>query len=216
MNFLNKYLILSILVLGIVELKAQLKPILVEKDTSIINKSSFKVYKIFDEKNLRDYQIHNLVVKNIYAYQKADTLILTADNVEIKITANSAFFSKIEDKRAYYKKNDTLRKPKIISYKTLKQNFHSFPSPPYYIEKKEQIKVNNYNLIIDRKKPPGCGVAGNNPFTIKDKQGKILSFRSIQNLSIFEFDIDKDKKNEIYIASYHACDSEIVVYQIVE
>ena len=97
MKFLNKYLILSTLLFGIVELKAQLKPILLEKDTSIINKSSFKVYKIFDEKNLIDYQIHNLVVKNIYAYQKADTLILTADNVEIKITANGAFFSKIED-----------------------------------------------------------------------------------------------------------------------
>lgn len=222
MRFLIKYLILSALFFTLFELKAQIKPILIENDTSVINKSSFKVYKLFDEKDIKEENKklkQNVNIGDIawvQPYQNADTLILMSNNCAVKVMPNGTIFYDREYVRSNYKNIKLLTEIKYLEYKIFRKESKYMGVQPEYIQKKEKIKVNNYNLIVDIKKPLGCGSCGNNPVTIKDKMGKTLLFKNIQNLTIFECDIDNDKKNEIYVASYDMCEGTLVVYQVVE
>ena len=222
MKFLNKYLILSILFFVLIELKAQIKPILVENDTSIINKTSLKVYKLFDEKAIeaentrlkQNVRIGDIAYIN--PYQKGDTLTIISNNCTAKIMPNGIVFYDREYLRSKSLNIKSLKEIKYLEYKTFRKESKYMGVQPEYIQKKEKIKVNNYNLIVDIKNPLGCGSCGNNPITIKDKLGKTLLFKNIQNVTIFECDIDNDKKNEIYVVSYYACGGKLVVYQVIE
>ena len=177
-------------------------------DTSIINSSSFKAYKLFSEKDVKDQLIKVDLSSKIGIYGKLNMLIIMVGEIEINITVDGSHIFKLSKGINDYQKVD------YIQYKGNREFIiKNGLQEPFYKLEKVKIKMGTHNLIIDRKKM-SCDDTGNNPLTLIDKSNKKIMFKNIKNLIVFEYDIDNDGVKEIYIIDYIICQSKITMYSV--
>jgi len=83
-----------------------------------------------------------------------------------------------------------------------------------YLTKKVKHNTSLGKLIVHVQMQQ-CDDTGSNPITIKRKEGNLM-ISGIGNLQFFEYDLNKDGKNEIYIISYRSCAGEVKIYKVEE
>lgn len=76
----------------------------------------------------------------------------------------------------------------------------------------EIIPSKEFKIIVHRQKLQ-CNDTGNNPLTIEYK-GKTLSIANLKNIQVFEYDADKNGRNEIYIISFQSCDGRYKILKV--
>ncbi|KOY86640.1 hypothetical protein AD998_11250 [bacterium 336/3] len=189
------------------------KPILLENDTSIINKSKWKVYNVFDSKKckLEGFQIKGDQICNPKVYVNKDssiTLVSQLWNFVIK-TDNVYIYQHLP--RSFYKKETSAREFRV--------NREGVPDGQGGIKFIYDPDIMNFNSTFGKiqvyRTHFGCDDTGRNPLKIVNEKSS-LYFKNIGNLLFFEYDLDNNKQKELYVINFHCCTQRIKIYRVVK
>jgi hypothetical protein len=76
----------------------------------------------------------------------------------------------------------------------------------------KKISLSHAEIIVTSLKDL-CNDTGNNPFEVQLDSGRIV-FNEIENLQFFEYDLDQNGRNEIYVVNFASCMSYITILRI--
>ncbi|MCF6364717.1 MAG: hypothetical protein L3J35_00795 [Bacteroidales bacterium] len=185
-----------------------------EEKFELINKSDNKAELIFDNKLPGGIMFRADLFRNWQIYKEENAIILHFPIKKrlanrIYIFSDSVIVKKKENVLKRY--TDTL---KTIGYRT---NVMYFENDSGYMDAKEIFDTTEYifNNVKAEVIQQGtrCNDTGNNSVKLIYKSGTVL-FNNMNNIKIFETDINKDGKNEIYIINFSCCDGKLKIYKI--
>lgn len=181
-------------------------------DTNVKNNSKLKVYLMFEQTNEREKRVlrlgenlfdgatvytngNHVVLKYGYEY-----VIIKEDGVELINSSDMTYSNRLTS----------------INYGTNRE-VNELTNGEWdfkYIEKDVDHEVSLGELVVHIEWLK-CDDTGSNPITIERPEGN-LEILNIDNLQFFEYDIDNDGKNELYILSYASCEGYLKIYKIEE
>lgn len=190
----------------------QILPVFIKQtspETNVINNSNLNVYLMFEQptRNQRVLKLGeylfggakiclnegNIVLK--YGYEH---VIIKENGVELKTSSNIACSTEI-----------------TTTNFGINRVVKELPNGEWdikYIEKDVEHKTSFGELVVHIKQLK-CDDTGTNPLTLKRQEGN-LEILNIDNLQFFEYDMNKDDKNELYILSYASCQGYLKIYKI--
>jgi antitoxin component YwqK of YwqJK toxin-antitoxin module len=190
----------------------QILPVFIKQtspDTNVINNSNLNVYLMFEQPKTTQRVLRFgeelfrgatvcLNETNIVLKYGNDYVIIKENGVELKTSSNLTC-------------SNELTPTKFGINRIVKE----LPNGEYdikYIEKDIVHKTSLGELVVHVKHLK-CDDTGTNPITLKRPEGN-LEILNIDNLQFFEYDINKDGKNELYILSYASCQGYLKIYKI--
>ncbi len=81
-----------------------------------------------------------------------------------------------------------------------------------YFERDDVVPSKDYKIIVHRE-DLNCDDTGNNPLTIEYK-GKKVSISNLKNVQVFEYDVNKNGLNVIYIISFESCEGRYKILRV--
>jgi hypothetical protein len=181
---------------------------LVNKDTSIINNTDLKVYKLFDTRD----SINDFLKYTDCLFGK------------IEVCINQYLTIHIRPLNFCIKQNGIDISETVDTTCSKKINYHIFECNRIITEHEDgnidvsyELEKKYFTLQIGKieveRKQMRCDDTGYNPITIA-RNNKTLYFKDIGNLIFFEFDTNKDGINELYILNYFSCMGHLEIYKI--
>lgn len=186
-------------------------------DTTVINNTSLKIDYLFDQYidpykygfDTLQYNFGTQIYSRPYLASNNDeisvhfhqgrTIIIKENGIEICDSCLD-LKNELEIKSYFFYKNSIqyVKSDSTYGYKPVTETFST-----------------DIGTVKVTSEAPDCDDTGNNPITIISK-GKTLKLNFTHNVFIFEYDYNKDGKNELYIFSYRACRSSMRIYKIYE
>jgi hypothetical protein len=180
---------------------------LVHNDTSIINNTDLKIYRLFDTRDSthagKSYYPFDGGVKTcndngVTIHYGPTNFIIKSNGIEVTATRDTICSKGITE----YRFGGSRR------IKQLKDG----SVDAYYDLEKKYIKTQIGKIEVSPQQFH-CDDTGNNPFRI-ERNGKSIYFKDGGNLLFFEYDSDNDGKKELFILNYHSCMAHIELYKI--
>ena len=179
-----------------------------KSDTSVVNETGLNV-KVLYETNKKNRKLS--FGKDLFIGAK-----VCEDNGDLILKYGSAIIAIKANGVELHQTNEILCRNEITTTKYgINRLVKELPSGEWdikYVEEKIEHKTSYGNLTVDVQNAK-CDDTGTNPITI-NHNGQILSINSIDNLQFFEFDVDENGINELYILSYASCSGYLKVYKI--
>ncbi len=180
-------------------------------DSSIVNKTSLDVSLIFEQPAFNERIIHLgeslfdkaqicVDLKSIVLKYGYSLIVLNEDNIELKARSNFDCISELTS----------------INY-TTNREYEELSDGEFKIKyiKKDVSHQTSLGELIVHIKQQKCDDTGTNPITLKRNEGNLV-ISNIDNIQFFEFDINQDGKNELYILSYASCEGYLKIIKIQE
>jgi hypothetical protein len=180
-------------------------------DSNIVNNTNLDVSLIFEQPTFDERIIHlgeslfdkaqicvdskSIVLK--YGYS---LIVVHEDNIELIARSNFDCISELTS----------------INY-TTNREYEELPDGEFKIKyiKKEVNHQTSLGELTVHIKQLKCDDTGMNPITLKRDEGDLV-ISNIDNIQFFEYDINQDGKNELYILSYASCEGYLKIYKIQE
>lgn len=194
--------------------REQILPVFIKQttpDTNVKNNSNLDVYLMFEqakrEERVLKFGEHlfdgatvysdggNVVLKYGYEY-----VIIKEDGVELITSSDMTYSNRLT----------TIKYGTNREVKELPNGEWDFK----YIEKDVDHEVSLGELVVHIEWLK-CDDTGSNPITIERPEGN-LEILNVDNLQFFEYDINNDGKDELYILSYASCEGYLKIYKIEE
>jgi len=192
----------------------QILPVFIQQtslDTNVINNSNLNAYLMFEQpkRKQRVLRLGEYLFSGAKVYLNENKIILKYGNEYIILKENGVEL----------KTSSTLTcSTELISTKFgINREVKELPNGEWdikYLEKDVEHKTSLGELVVHIKQLK-CDDTGTNPITLKRQEGN-LEILNIDNLQFFEYDINKDGKNELYILSYASCQGYLKIYKIEE
>ncbi len=180
-------------------------------DTNVINSSNLNIYVMFDQpkRGQRVLRFGGHLFRGATVCLNGSNIVLKYGNEYVVLKENGVEL----------KTSSTLScSTELTTTKFgINREAKELPNGEWdikYIEKDVDHKTSLGKLVIHIKQLK-CDDTGTNPVTLKRQEGN-LEILNIDNLQFFEYDINNDGKNELYILSYASCQGYLKIYKIEE
>lgn len=180
-------------------------------DTNVINSSNLNIYVMFEQPK-REQRILRL---GEHLFRGA-TVCLNGSNIVLKYSNE---YVVLKENGVELKTSSTLTcSTELTTTKFgINREVKELPNGEWdinYIEKDVDHKTSLGELVVHIKQLK-CDDTGTNPVTLKRQEGN-LEILNIDNLQFFEYDLNNDGQNELYILSYASCQGYLKIYKIEE
>ncbi len=187
-----------------------IKQSLIQNDTSIINNTDLKIYRLFDTRDSASG------IRYFNYPLEMGTHICNNNNNNLTVNTGGVLFTIQREGLHIEQKKDTICKKEIKStcFKTHRITT-TLKSGDFYISYDTTKKYFATQIGKMKISPTslGCDDTGRNPFKIT-RNGKSIYFKDIGNLTFFEYDIEKDGMKELYILNSFSCRGRLEIYKI--
>ena len=205
-----KYLLIFFFVFNIISTSAQE----IEMSFELVNKSDHKVDLLFDSRASNGIMFRAELFKDWQVFKKDNSLILHFPTREIFAHQIHLFKDTVIVKKniEFNVLSDTL---KTINFRTNTKYLKNDSGDMDVIEifdKTEYTFQNSKAYVIQ--KGSRCTDSGINSVHLKYKKGTV-KFLYLNNIKLFETDLNKDGINEIYIINFSCCDGKLKIYRII-
>lgn len=177
-------------------------------DSSVINQTDLKVSILYetDQSNRRLFFGESLFA-GIRVCNNTDELVLSCGAAILVLQFNGVILHQTHEIACY-------RELKTVNYGT-NRIVEELPNDEWNVSyQKENIDhTTSFGLLTVSVRDAKCDDTGTNPISL-NYHGQILEINDLDNLQFFEFDIDHDGRNELYILSYASCRGYLKVYKI--
>ncbi len=186
-----------------------------EKAFELINKSKHKAELIFDNRASRSIMFQTELFRNWQIYELDNALVLHFPGKErsanqIHLVYDSVFVKKRVFPKTRY--TDTL---KTIAFRT--NTIYTENDSGYidvvYVHDTTEYKFDNTRIEVMRQ-GPRCNDSGINSIKINFNENYIL-FKYLNNIKLFQYDLNKDGEFEIYIINFSCCESKLKIYRVI-
>lgn len=178
-------------------------------DSNVINSSNLNIYLMFEQPSMEQRVLSFLehLFGGATVCLDGNTLVLKYGNEHLVLHENG-----VELKTSSTLTCSTeLTTTKFGTNREVKE----LPNKEWditYLEKDVAHKTSLGELIVHVKQLK-CDDTGTNPVSLKRKEGN-LEILDIDNLQFFEYDLNNDGQNELYILSYASCQGYLKIYKI--
>jgi len=185
-----------------------------QKPFKIINKSNHETELMFDNQSHKFIRFRSDLFKNWQVFKSDSSLIVNFHPKgnflnQLEIEYDTVKFRTIERKSNIH--TDTL---KAYSFRT---NLHYYYTDSVFnveeIFKTTKYKFSDANVVLYQE-GNRCTDSGMNSIKIIFKNG-FIHFKNLNNIKFFEYDINKDGKNEIYIINFSCCDEKLKIFRVI-
>lgn len=185
-----------------------------EKRFELINRSEHKAELIFDNQAPEGIMFRTELFRNWQIYKSENSLILRFPIKDKPTNEIHLFYDSVSVKKGIFSESfrDTL---KAIQYRTNTlyiENDSGYMDVVYVHDTTDYFFENARIQVIQQ--GARCTDSGINSIKVNYKDHYIF-FKYLNNIKLFEYDLNNDGKFEIYIINFSCCDSKLKIYRII-